>query len=495
MADRRHHLGAAAAAMALIVAGCTATSSGPTDGSGDAAATAGPDATSARDTDADGTAGAAPEQPVAPGPDDFPPAPASPEGPLDDEVADVLGRATDAHFEGGVPREVLDEIAATGDARLGWWLSDLMRFAGSPGDVAVLARAFRDLTGVDVLASDVSSTWVTLTDHMIAWDLPAWPGYRALKGDVFIRTEPAWAPFFDDADATIDWRLLSWGGVLIDDRPRGDDQPCPQGCIPALDDPALVPADEGDWYPDDATVFGIELAGDAVALPRNVMQVHEMVNMDLGGRRLGIPYCTLCNSAQAWLLDDVPGVDGELVLRTSGLLSRSNKVMYELDSRSVVDTFTGVARSGPLREAGIELDQVSVVVSSWGAWKQAHPDTTIVAQDGGIGRAYPADPLGGRDDDGPIFPVGPVDPRLGVHTDVVGAVTADGTPVAFPTQEAVAALQAGERVGVEGLTAVLDGDGLRVVDDDGEEVVAHQSFWFAWSQFWPTTQVWSPDGP
>lgn len=473
-------------ATAVVVSGCTPSpSTSPTDASADPDDAAGRSVTSTTASDA--------AVPTAPGPDDFPPAPDTPAGPLPDDVVDLLETATAAHFDGGISRELLDEVAATGDARLGWWLSDLMRFAGGPGVVASLARGFRDLTRVDVLAGDVSSTWVSLTDHMIAWDLPDWPGYRDLKGDIFTRTEPAWAPFFADADATIDWRLLSWGGVRIDDRPLGDDQPCPQGCIPALDDPALVPAEEGDWYADDATVFGIELGGQAVALPRNVMQVHEMVNMDLGGRRLGIPYCTLCNSAQAWLLDGVPGMDGDLVLRTSGLLSRSNKVMYELGTRSVVDTFTGVARSGPLQDAGVALEQVSVVASSWGAWKRAHPDTTIVARDGGVGRTYPVDPLGGRDDDGPIFPVGPVDPRLGVHTDVVGAIAADGTPVAFPTQEAAAALKAGGEVAAHGLTAVLAGDGLRVVGQSGADVVAHQSFWFAWSQFWPTTEVWSPD--
>jgi len=186
--------------------------------------------------------------------------------------------------------------------------------------------------------------------------------------------------------------------------------------------------------------------------------------------------------------------DGLLVLRTSGLLTRSNKVMYDLATRSVIDTFTGEARSGPLREADVHLEQVTVVSSSWGEWRQDHPDTRIIAQDGGIGREYPDDPLQGRDDDGPIFPVGPVDPRLPVQADVVGAIAADGTPVAFPTDQAVTALRAGDVVSTNGLEAVRDGDGLRVVDEGGTEVVAHQSFWFAWSQFWPTTVVWSPQG-
>ena len=103
-----------------------------------------------------------------------------------------------------------------------------------------------------------------------------------------------------------------------------------------------------------------------------------MVNITIGGRRLGIPYCTLCGSAQAYFTDDVaPGIDLDgydtYELRTSGLLSRSNKVMFEFHTMSVMDTFTGDALSGPLRKAGVTLAQTSVRTSTWGDWKAATP--------------------------------------------------------------------------------------------------------------------------
>ena len=41
----------------------------------------------------------------------------------------------------------------------------------------------------------------------------------------------------------IDWRHVSWGGVLIDDRPFGKtDQAC--NCIPAADNPPVTSAEE-----------------------------------------------------------------------------------------------------------------------------------------------------------------------------------------------------------------------------------------------------------
>ena len=62
-------------------------------------------------------------------------------------------------------------------------------------------------------------------------------------------------------------------------------------------------------------------------------------------------YCTLCGSAQAYLTDDVPGF--QPVLRTSGLLARSNKLTYDVSTWSAIDTFTGEALSGPLRRAAL----------------------------------------------------------------------------------------------------------------------------------------------
>ena len=427
----------------------------------------------------------------------FPPAPIAPDGPLERAVDLAIDTLVTSVLEGGFDAPALGTIAATKDARLAWFVSDLLRFLQGTDRQDALVTTFASLTGVDPRDDPTfaASPWQRVTDLLIAWDLPAPSGYRDLKSRLFTRVEPGWRPFLDDADAAIDWRLVSWGGVLIDDRPLGDTRPCERGCIPALDDPALTSAAEGEWYPDDRVVFGIVVGEDVVALPRNIMEVHEMVNMTIGGRRLGIPYCTLCGSAQAYFTDSVPSGIEVPVLRTSGLLSRSNKVMYDLTTKSVFDTFTGVALSGPLHDARVTLEQATVVVTTWGEWKAAHPATRFVAQDGGIGRAYPADPLDGRDDNGPIFPIGDVDPRLPAQTNVVGVIGLDGRPLAFPADQARATLADGGEVVVGDVEVAIDGGGLRARVRGGQDLPAHQAFWFAWSQFHPETVVWSPLTP
>ncbi|NNK91027.1 MAG: DUF3179 domain-containing protein, partial [Acidimicrobiia bacterium] len=239
----------------------------------------------------------------------------------------------------------------------------------------------------------------------------------------------------------------------------------------------------------DAVVFGVEINGDFRAYPRRIMEVREMVNDTLGGRDFAMPYCTLCGSAQVYLTDEMPADLPRPILRTSGLLIRSNKVMYDLESRTVFDTFTGRAVAGPLAERDIVLPQVTVVTTTWGEWRSAHPDTTVLVEALALGRDF--DFRNNRDADGPIFPIGKTDPRLPVHADIVGVVTAEG-PIAFWVDGARNALQRGRDVQFGGVRLIDDGGGLRAVDSAGDVVVSHQAFWFAWSQFHPDTELWLP---
>ena len=417
----------------------------------------------------------------------FPPPPAHPIGDLAAETHADLELIIDRIEARNFDADVVARLGESGDPRVGWLLVDLMRFAGRR-EMEALWSAFEELTGTELPQADYNA----MPDRLIAWDLPAFPGYRELKGALLTLIDPRWEAFFADAASAIDWRLVAWGGVLMDDRADASPGQFCFRCIPALDDPPVTDAAGGSWYPDDRLVFGVVIDGAARAYPKNIMEVHEMVNDTLGGRRIGMPYCTLCGSAQAYYTDDAEPF--QPVLRTSGLLARSNKLMYDLSTLSAMDTFTGRALSGPLHEAGVVLTQLSVVTSTWAAWKEAHPDTTIVARDGGEpGKSYPLDPLRGRDDNGPIFPVGDVDPRLAVQERVLGVEGAAGQPVAFPVANAVLALQAGEPVAMAGVRVALDGSGIRAFIGD-REVASHEAFWFAWSQFRPETVIWQRGG-
>jgi hypothetical protein len=282
----------------------------------------------------------------------FGPAPDVPSG----ELAPELVASLDILFGDGLSDGLFldDELTAlqtlqsSGDPRVVWPISDILRFIGAPQSATLLRGVAEELLGVSL---NPVSAWGEVVNHLIAWDIPAPTDYLKYKRIIFTLISDDWAPFFDDS-ADIDYRMWSWGGVGIDKRPFNQtDEPC--SCIPAADNPKTTNAAGGDWYGDDRFVFGVEINGEARAYPRNIMEIREMVNDTLGGRDIAMPYCTLCGSAQVFFTDDLPEGVERPIFRTSGLLSRSNKIMYDVNTFSVFDTFLGTALTGPLAEIGL----------------------------------------------------------------------------------------------------------------------------------------------
>lgn len=419
----------------------------------------------------------------------FGPAPKVPTG----DLAPATAKAIDTLLGEQLLRFVInqdsfDAISTLGqseDPRVAWWLADLMRIAPDPDLTVRLSSALHELLGVEI---DPLRPWDFTTNHLMGWDIPAPPDYLTYKRNTYIVREPKWEPLFEDG-SDIDWRLISWGGVFIDDRAFNmTDNRC--NCIPAADNPITTSASGGDELLDeDAVIFGISINGEHRAYPRSIMEVREMVNDTLGGRDFAMPYCTLCGSAQVFFTDEVPAGFARPVLRTSGLLNRSNKVMFDVTTFSIFDTFLGRAVSGPLGDAGVELNQHSVITTTWGRWKTDHPDTTVLDISLALGRED-SDLRNTRDANGPIFPIGQVDPRLPEHEDVLGLVKADGTAIAFHVTSAIEALERGEFIELDGINVILAGGGLQAVDAEGNDLGGHQAFWFAWSQFHPNSKLW-----
>jgi len=210
--------------------------------------------------------------------------PTVPEGPLGEDlhraVASVFNEAT---LTTGMGRDQfldLETIAESKDPRLAWLVSDLMRFAGQDD----LGEALNSTAG-NLLNIDLSGyrAWGDVTDHLIAWNIPEPPNYLNFKREVFTSLVPGWDRIFTEGD--IDWRHVSWGGVLIDDRAYDTtDELC--NCIPAADNPEVTDVAGGNWLDDDDIVFGVEVNGEYRAYPRQIMEVREMVNDTLGGRDL-----------------------------------------------------------------------------------------------------------------------------------------------------------------------------------------------------------------
>jgi hypothetical protein len=214
-------------------------------------------------------------------------------------------------------------------------------------------------------------------------------------------------------------------------------------------------------------VIGVELNGEARAYPRRIIDWHEMVNDTIGGIPVSLAYCTLCGSA---ILYD--GRYGERVFSfgTSGLLYRSNKLMYDRSTRSLWEQYTGEPAWGPLVGSGIQLQTLPVVHTSWQEWLSLHPETRVLDINTGFRRDYGPGVAYNRYWASPdlIFPAPGRDGPL-ARKDWVYAVRLDREVVAYPIAIVVRRGLVHDRIGEQPVVVIAteDGSGARAFESGG----------------------------
>jgi hypothetical protein len=208
-------------------------------------------------------------------------------------------------------------------------------------------------------------------------------GFDAFKADTMAVIDPNFRLFLQPGVAhEIRLEEIVWGGVKKD-------------AIPALVNPKLISPVEATYLTGDELVFGVEINGDARAYPLRILDWHEMVNDVVGGVPVALAYCTLCGSGILYNAR-AGGRDGPFEFGSSGFLYRSNKLMYDQQTHSLWNQFTGRPVVGPLTGSGIELEVLPVAITSWQDWRTRHPDTKVLSLDTGHDRDYrPGRPYGG----------------------------------------------------------------------------------------------------
>lgn len=285
-----------------------------------------------------------------------------------------------------------------------------------------------------------------------------------------------------------------------------------------------------------------DLAAGEVALEKGIAG-------QVPGRPVMLAYCTLCG---AGVLYDVSiadlsytDIDGSLVelgdtvleFGSSGLLMRSNKLMYDRNTDTVWNAISGEPAFGPLTTSGIVLEVLPVVVTDWASWLDAHPATSVLSLDTGFRRNYTngaaysdyfnstelmfpswqqdtalienkemvfALRLQGQAKAYPlatIIPLRIINDRVGA-TDVV--IIAEATPEREFFEPGGAAARAYDRqgyafaAGANGATLESDdGRGWQLTEEaliaeDGERlkrIGGHLAFWFGWFGFYPDTLI------
>jgi|CXWL01.1.fsa_nt_gi hypothetical protein len=346
------------------------------------------------------------------------------------------------------------------------------------------------------------------------WSLPdaPHPDYARFKARLYANVDPRMATFFQaTTKARIRLDEIDWGGVGVNG-------------IPPLHQPMVIRASEAKFMGDRNVVFGIVVNGEARAYPKRILAWHEMALDTVGGVPLAIVYCTLCGTVIPY---EASSEGRAFTFGTSGLLYRSNKLMFDMETKSLWSTIEGRPVVGPLERTSLALRYRPVVTTSWAEWRAAHPATTVLSLDTGHQRDYRegAAYRGYFATDELMFEVPGQDGRLKKKAEVVTFLAGDGdavTPVAldaaFLKKNPVHMFSAGglryvaittsggaNRIYRAGEVAFVRMNADKVFDAKGaawmltEESLegesgasmarepARRTFWFAWSSQFPST--------
>ncbi len=336
--------------------------------------------------------------------------------------------------------QVVEDIVASGDQRFTAVFIELLRAA----QIGLYeGAAFQEVvTALEALSGEAfGSTWPDWVAWYGATDLNPPPGFTGWKGELLSGIDPGFGQFLqDDLPKTIRVEEIMWGGVRVDG-------------IPALDNPEAIPAASADYLLPEEPVFGIAMHGEARAYPLRILDWHEMANDEVGGVPFSLAYCTLCGAGIAF---DGRASDGATyTFGSSGFLFRSNKLMYDRQTRTLWNQLTGEPVLGELVGSGIRLDLLPVVLTSWEAWQAQHPDTTVLSLETGHDRPYiPGAAYGdyfAYEDT--MFPVwqrsGLLDAKARVY-----ALQVEGVPKAYPVDTLIAEQVVNDTVGDTGLVLV-----------------------------------------
>ncbi|WP_158237385.1 DUF3179 domain-containing (seleno)protein [Halegenticoccus soli] len=409
---------------------------------------------------------------------------------LDELVANLLVRDADVHAA------TLDAITAKGDRRVVPHLIEILM-------VHEIASNWDQFGFPEVLREHSPPRYLELPEAR-------WPGVRDALRSI---AEPdydsgyAWVEWeswysqqdIDPLEGFDEWKLqlyrsfLPPAGRLLDAESRAFDLQdvrwgnCDPSFLAACNEPNFAPGDavstdaegdemEGDYErylrPTD-TVFGLTIDDTAYAVPRWVLFPHELANLSLKDESVTLSFCTLCNAPICY---DRNVGDRTLTFNNTGMLLTGNKIMFDEQTESLWSQHRGVPIAGEYfeDESDIRLDIRPVTQTTWGEWRETHPESLALDIETGYDFNYHfyENNIGFFrhywNDENAIQPgVTTEEGQLPEKTDVYGVVTDDGTTVrVYPIEEI-------DENTIE--TDVIDGRAIVVLRDPANDVAVYEA--------------------
>lgn len=210
---------------------------------------------------------------------------------------------------------------------------------------------------------------------------------------------------------------------LTDAGPGKDD-------IPAITAPEFeLPFDVLRWLPDREPVISVRLGKTTKAYPLQILIWHEIINDRIEGVPIAVTFCPLSYSVSVFKRT----VKGRrLTFGVSGMLRNSGMIMYDKQTETLWQQFTGRALVGDM--AGHKLEQIPAQLISFGQFTQSCKKSKVLSRKTGYHRPYGENPYIGYDDASslPVMFKGDVIALLPPMEKVI-AVAVGGRAVAYPS--------------------------------------------------------------
>jgi len=199
--------------------------------------------------------------------------------------------------------------------------------------------------------------------------------------------------FSQELRNTAEWPKTDFANSSIDQSEILSGGP-PKDGIPAIDNPEFIDATAAsEWLKDKEPVIAIEIDGVARAYPLQILMWHEIVNDEIGDKAVSVTFC-------------------RYDFGTTGRLRRSDMVMYDRQTESWWQQFTGEAIIGELN--GTRLKQIPSNIVAFESFKKQYKQGEVLSRDTGHSRRYGRNPYAGYDDinSSPFLFRGKIDDRL-----------------------------------------------------------------------------------
>lgn len=341
--------------------------------------------------------------------------------------------------------------------------------------------------------------------------------------------------------------------IILDQLPAEEKErlelggPPPDG-IPSIDKPVFIEVGEADqWLGKNEPVIFVQLGDQAKAYPMQVMIWHEIVNDTINGEPVTVTYCPLCNSSFTFKRQVAEQL---LDFGTTGYLYQGALLMYDRQTHSLWAHFGGNSIGGTLEDNQLEILPSSII--SWQQFKENYPKGKVLSKKTGYQRAYGRNPYVGYDDVNtpPFLFSGKIDDTLAPKERIVALEHGDAAkaylledlkhkkliedklgdqPIVLFFSEGTSSgldkstVAGGKEVGsTAAYFRILEGEMLtfsweegKIKDKDtsstwnffGEAIEGPlkgkkleplpfkvDTFWFAWSTYWPDTVIYQQEG-